>query len=117
MYLGEITRNLLVSLIDAAPRGLLFNGKGTSVVNSQWGLDTSVMSDIEVAWEGGSPNTKSGPTDEPNSDVVFSRLGEFDENTLTAGVRKRLERVKNVIVKSLRYSEAEVSLKDAAVSF
>ncbi|KIK65672.1 hypothetical protein GYMLUDRAFT_39175 [Collybiopsis luxurians FD-317 M1] len=51
MYLGEITRHVLLSLIDAAPKPLLFGGKVTSVVNHQWGLDTSVMSEVEEAWE------------------------------------------------------------------
>ncbi|KAJ3802687.1 hypothetical protein GGU11DRAFT_764630 [Lentinula aff. detonsa] len=51
MYLGEITRHILLSLIDAAPRPMLFGGKATKVVNDQWGLDTSVMSEVEEAWE------------------------------------------------------------------
>jgi len=52
MYLGEITRNILASLVDAAPRGLVCGGKASHVINTQWGLDTSVMSAIEEAWEG-----------------------------------------------------------------
>ncbi|KAJ7781622.1 hypothetical protein B0H16DRAFT_1499098 [Mycena metata] len=52
MYLGEITRNILLSLVDAAPKSLLFGGKTTPALNAQWGLDTSVMSGVEEAWEG-----------------------------------------------------------------
>lgn len=48
MYLGEITRNLLLSLIDSAPP-ILFNGFSTPVLNSQYGFDTAYMSDIEGA--------------------------------------------------------------------
>ncbi|KNZ71716.1 Glucokinase-1 [Termitomyces sp. J132] len=51
MYLGEITRNILISLIDASPIPLLFSGKSTPMLNKHYGLDTSVMSQIEEAWE------------------------------------------------------------------
>ncbi|KAJ4472102.1 hypothetical protein J3R30DRAFT_1034598 [Lentinula aciculospora] len=63
MYLGEITRHVLLSLIDAAPRSMLFGGKATKVVNEQWGLDTSVMSEVEEAWEA---FVDEGYTVEPN---------------------------------------------------
>lgn len=48
MYLGEITRNVLLSFIDAAP-SIVFNGLSTSVLNSHYGFDTAYMSDIEAA--------------------------------------------------------------------
>ncbi|KAH8118513.1 hexokinase-domain-containing protein [Phellopilus nigrolimitatus] len=48
MYLGEITRNLLLSFVDAAPP-LLFNGSSTSILNQHYGFDTAYMSDIENA--------------------------------------------------------------------
>ncbi|TDL29783.1 hypothetical protein BD410DRAFT_780272 [Rickenella mellea] len=48
MYLGEITRNLLLSLIDSAPP-VLFKGNSTPVLNSHYGFDTAFMSDIEAA--------------------------------------------------------------------
>ena len=120
MYLGEITRNVLVSLIDAAPKALLFGGKATVVVNSQWGLDTSVMSDIEEAWEGGKAITKDGRNSLSAEDVPGEELPcfhEFGEKNLTDGIREKLERTKSVVVKSFRYAEADVSLKDAAVRF
>ncbi|KAF9008852.1 hypothetical protein BDQ17DRAFT_1388567 [Cyathus striatus] len=43
MYLGEVTRNLLLALVDAAPKAILFNGKSSSVLNKHYGLDTSFM--------------------------------------------------------------------------
>lgn len=51
MYLGEITRNVMLSLVDAAPRSLLFNGQSTKTLNTHYGLDTAVMSAVEEAWE------------------------------------------------------------------
>ncbi|GAW01757.1 hypothetical protein LENED_003368 [Lentinula edodes] len=106
MYLGELTRGVLVALVDAVVRGdagvrgemgesqtqahgegesgtqtqgegggetttkqdknnknktpptrhtktqsLLFNGISTRVLNEKWALDTSVMSEVEEAWE------------------------------------------------------------------
>ncbi|KAL5527545.1 hypothetical protein ACEPAG_6346 [Sanghuangporus baumii] len=48
MYLGEITRNVLLSLIDAVPP-ILFSGLSTPILNRHYGFDTSYMSDIEGA--------------------------------------------------------------------
>lgn len=48
MYLGEIARNVLLSLIDAVPP-VLFNGLSTPALNKHYGFDTSLMSDIEGA--------------------------------------------------------------------
>jgi len=45
MYQGEICRNLLLYLID---NNYLFNGYGAAQINSHYGLDTSIMSDIET---------------------------------------------------------------------
>jgi len=44
MYLGEICRNVLLSLID---RSLLFQGHSSIKLNSHYGLDTALMSTIE----------------------------------------------------------------------
>ncbi|KIJ56588.1 hypothetical protein M422DRAFT_22742 [Sphaerobolus stellatus SS14] len=46
MYLGEITRNVLLSLVDSYP-SQLFEGYSTPQLNSQWGFDTAVMSEVE----------------------------------------------------------------------
>jgi len=108
MYLGEITRHILVSLVDAAPLGLVFSGKATEALNSQWGLDSSVMSGIESAWMDDMAHTRG-------DDREIPKFSEFDDEKLTACVRRRLERIKNVIVKSLGYAEGDVSLRDAAV--
>ena len=52
MYLGEICRNILNCFVDAAPKPMIFGGNVTHSMNAQWGFDTSVMSDVEMAWEG-----------------------------------------------------------------
>ncbi|KAI8068798.1 hexokinase-domain-containing protein [Thamnidium elegans] len=45
MYLGEITRNALIELID---RQLLFNGESSKDLNKIWSFETAYMSSIEV---------------------------------------------------------------------
>ncbi|KAH8551484.1 hexokinase-domain-containing protein [Umbelopsis sp. PMI_123] len=45
MYLGEITRNVLIEWID---RALLFEGYSSKEFNSQWGFETTYMSTIEA---------------------------------------------------------------------
>jgi len=48
MYLGEILRNLLLSLIDHSPP-VLFGGESSAELNRHYGVDTAVMSDVESA--------------------------------------------------------------------
>lgn len=119
MYLGEITRNILLALIDAAPKPLLFNGRvGSGALNAHYGLDTAVMSDVELAWAGDKPKA------EPMEDVygvadklAGLHLGDFDEAKLSESQRNRLERVRKVVIHSLGFENTleDVSLKDAAI--
>ncbi|KAI8142824.1 hexokinase-domain-containing protein [Fennellomyces sp. T-0311] len=44
MYLGEITRNAMIHLID---QYLLFNGESSAVLNTQWGFETAYLTAIE----------------------------------------------------------------------
>lgn len=106
MYLGEIVRYVLISLLDAAPKPLIFGGKATLALNTQWGIDTSVMSDIETAWEG----KASGDANKVPSYAELES-GKFDSD-----VKDQLERVRVVVVQQLGYSDEDVTLKDAAVS-
>ncbi|KAJ7937401.1 hypothetical protein B0H13DRAFT_2425519 [Mycena leptocephala] len=109
MYLGEITRNILLSLVDAAPKSLLFGGKTTTALNAQWGFDTSVMSGVEEAWEGQDSNNHTGGNPVP-------QLSTFDApEKLDPLVKARLERVRAVLVKELSFKEADVTLRDAAI--
>ncbi|KAF8227978.1 hypothetical protein L208DRAFT_271104 [Tricholoma matsutake] len=105
MYLGEITRNILVALIDAAPKPLLFHGKTTAVLNKHYGLDTSLMSEIERAWQG---------IDNMDVGKDYS-IPAFDVDTLSPGVRAKLERVRIVVAKELGFTGVEVSLRDATI--
>ncbi|EGO01565.1 hypothetical protein SERLA73DRAFT_50110 [Serpula lacrymans var. lacrymans S7.3] len=96
MYLGEIARNVILSLIDAAPRPVLFGGRASDALNKQWGLDTAVLSEIEEAWVGlGRFAPLPGKEDE-------------DEGT-------RLERVRGVVVQRLGFADSDVSIKDAEI--
>lgn len=45
MYLGEITRNALLDLID---QQFLFNGNSSSELNKMWSFETAYMSTIEI---------------------------------------------------------------------
>lgn len=45
MYLGEISRNAILSLVD---RYLLFDGRSSKELNKQWGFETAYMSTIEA---------------------------------------------------------------------
>ncbi|KAF5393911.1 hypothetical protein D9757_000352 [Collybiopsis confluens] len=137
MYLGEVTRNVLLSLIDAAPKPLLFKGKVTSVVNIQWGLDTSVMSEVEEAWEliSGLEKTKASPdgSDESSEEKEAGENDAWDGDDrdilprweqlgskeglakLNQKTRDKLERVRRVVVSRLAYEDDDVSLRDAAI--
>lgn len=103
MYLGEIVRNILIALIDAAPKSVLFGGKTTPTINKHYGVDTSLLSIVEEAWNG---NGEIGPV------IHFSK---FDPEALGPLVKSRLEKVRQVIVAQLGFHDFEVSLRDAEV--
>jgi hexokinase len=105
MYLGEITRNVLLALIDAAPKPILFGGKATQAINKHYGLDSAVMSDIEEAWTEGA---EKGSTAESLSSPKW-------ESSLSLAERNRLQRIREVIIAKLGFASADVSLRDAAI--
>ena len=119
MYLGEVTRNILLALIDAAPKPLLFNGRvGSGTLNKHYGLDTAVMSDVELAWAGDHP--KAEPTEDVYGvadKLAALHLGDFEQIKLDESQRQRLERVRKVIILDLGFENTpeDVSLKDAAI--
>jgi hexokinase len=114
MYLGEITRLILVSLIDATPvatfypgkksQPILFGGRGSSVTNNMWGLDSSVLSEIEEAWR------------VENEKELSHGCVPFPEDQLSETTRRRLDKVREVVVKRFGYQDEQVGLWDAAVS-
>ena len=44
MYLGEISRNAMLHLVD---QNLLFNGESSETLNTQWGFETAYLTAIE----------------------------------------------------------------------
>ncbi|KAH9938737.1 uncharacterized protein B0H18DRAFT_968533 [Fomitopsis serialis] len=101
MYLGEITRNILLALVDAAPKSLLFNGRASVALNTHYGLDTAVMSEVEEAWESG-------------RDTEVKSAHFTDVEALGPQDLSRLERIRGILVQRLLLEPEDVSLRDAA---
>ncbi|KAI0269031.1 hypothetical protein BGY98DRAFT_1016470 [Russula aff. rugulosa BPL654] len=97
MYLGEVTRNLLLALVDAAPKPILFNGKSTERLNKHYGLDTEVLSLVESA-------------EDSDSEKEYAALRDF--STPLVEERMRLQRC--IVQEHLGFAPGEVSLRDAA---
>ncbi|KAI0363728.1 hypothetical protein BV20DRAFT_1006931 [Pilatotrama ljubarskyi] len=127
MYLGEITRNVLLSLIDAAPKPLLFKGRSSTPLNTHYGLDTAIMSEVEEAWETGrvpivpvttdskdeKPVTNGVPSDTKVPDWQSAHFTDVD--ALSPDDVARLERIRGIIIQRLALDPADVSLRDAAI--
>lgn len=132
MYLGEITRNILLSLVDAGPRPLLFNGRSSDVLNTHYGLDTAVMSEVEEVWE--SERTFTVPVEsaeqgktQPNGsssvkkDIATPEIVDWqdsksvDVDQLSGEDIKRLERIREIVIQRLSLASEDVSLRDAAI--
>ena len=108
MYLGESVRSVMLALVDATPKSLLFNGKSTEILNQHYGIDTSLMSDMELAWIGSDPDA--------DAFILPPLYADFDVKDLSKKVIQKLERMRKVIVEHLAFKEEEVSLRDAAVN-
>ncbi|KAI0786465.1 hexokinase-domain-containing protein [Abortiporus biennis] len=127
MYLGEITRNILLSLIDAVPKPLLFNGRSSSDLNKHYGLDTAIVSEIEVAWEKdralscGEKNVDGGdaisnPSSASEPVAVDGDIHHFTEvEKLIPEDQARLERIRTILIQRLNLDAEHVSLRDAAI--
>ena len=103
MYLGEITRNVLLALVDATPQPILFAGKATERLNKHYGLDTEMLSLVESAWSG-------GPDDPAAALLEEDQLERLAPTTL-----QRLRAIQEIIQEQLGYAPGEVSLRDAAL--
>ncbi|KAI5980355.1 hexokinase [Pisolithus marmoratus] len=116
MYLGEIARNVIVSLIDATPTPLLFSGYSSKQLNKQWGVDTAVLSEIEEAWE---RTGRFAPDDVVSASVngTETRTGTSNgtDSTRQPSVQLKLERIRDVIIKRMELPPDKVSLEDADV--
>ncbi|KAH9853885.1 hexokinase [Lenzites betulinus] len=130
MYLGEITRNVLLSLLDAAPKPLLFNGRSSKQLNSHYGFDTAYMSEVEEAWENGRvpivPVTTDGEDGKPAANGIAAsdiktkvpdwQSAHFtDIDALSPDDIARLERIRGIIIQRLGLDSEDVSLRDAAI--
>ncbi|PSS36844.1 hypothetical protein PHLCEN_2v1272 [Hermanssonia centrifuga] len=135
MYLGEITRNILLSLIDAAPNPLLFNGRSSAQLNGHYGLDTAIISEVEQIWESGRPPIASVKSVEGGTSLDDPSGSSRDTSSLSStqvnGVgniphfldidahseddRDRLERIRSILIQRLHLDSEHVSLRDAAI--
>ena len=132
MYLGEITRNILLSLVDAAPKPLLFNGRSSEVLNTHYGLDTAVMSEVEEAWESGrvpavpvkdaehaQKLVNGAPVDSKEVTTVdvpdWQAARWVDVDQLSEEDVARLERIRGIVIQRLSLEPEHVSLRDAAI--
>lgn len=132
MYLGEITRNILLTLIDAAPNPLIFSGYSSSTLNDHYGIDTAVMSEIEAAWEAGRPqDVHVKPVEgahDPALDAASPEVAQahatnakevphhfLDLDKASPEDVARLEKIRSIIVQYFFLDPAHVSLRDAAI--
>lgn len=130
MYLGEITRNLLLALIDSAPHPILFAGRASKIMNTHYGFDTEYMSLIEAAWE-----SEEKPSSDPSASgpklaekklsngnlktIDDESLLDFEKPLTAETIRPitlhRLQKIRDVLVKNVGYEPEQVSLRDAAI--
>jgi hexokinase len=110
MYLGEITRNLLLALVDAAPKPILFDGKATERLNRHYGLDTEVLSLVEGAWAG-----DAGVPQAEEEAALRDFSAPLVKERLAPSTLQRLENIQKVVQEHLGYEPGEVSLRDAAI--
>lgn len=108
MYLGEIVRHVLLALVDASPKPLLFGGRSTPALNKHYGIDTSFMSATEEAWIGDDPSEDA--FDLPPQSI------ELRKEDIPPKVVAKLDKIRAAIAKILGFKEEAISLKDAAVS-
>ena len=115
MYLGEITRNVLLALVDAAPKPILFGGKATERLNRHYGLDTEMLSLVESAWT----TTTTGADGKEDKNDAAPSLRDFskplEEERIAPATLQRLNKVREIIREYLGYAPGEVSLRDAAL--
>jgi len=105
MYLGELVRHIILSLIDAVPKPILFRGKSTDILNKHYGIDTSFMSAVEEAW--------IGTDNSPEAFELPPLGGPFTD--LNSKVIPKLEKIKEITASTLGFKTEDVSLQDAAV--
>ncbi|KAI9510953.1 hypothetical protein F5148DRAFT_1174805 [Russula earlei] len=111
MYLGEITRNILLALVDATPKPILFGGKATERLNKHYGLDTEMLSLVESAWTDGA----NALVRAPEAALLRDFSVRLAEEELAPTTLQRLNKIQKVVEEHLGYAPGEVSLRDAAL--
>ncbi|TFK29323.1 hexokinase [Coprinopsis marcescibilis] len=106
MYLGETARQIILSLVDAVPKPILFGGASTGPLNEHYGLDTSFMSKVEDLWIG---------EDKSEDAFILPPLASVNDSNVGPKVASKLEKIKQVIVEVLGYKPGQVTLRDAAI--
>lgn len=90
MYIGEVVRNVLLSLID---RNILFDGHSSTIFNTHYGMDTALMSAIEA-----------------------HPVSAYSEEHVEADQwRTSLEGTKKVLIEMLGIKEEHISQQDCLV--
>jgi len=101
MYLGEITRNLLLYLVDSL---LLFNGHSTKQLNTHYGFDTALMSEIEL------------DATEPELKPTSQSTSELDGKATTNGTQPRtFTRTRGVLTRQLGFKPELVTDVDCEI--
>jgi hypothetical protein len=100
---GEVTRNVLLALVDVAPKSILFNGKSRERLNKHYGLDTEMLSLVESAWRADVPGEKDSEEEHPalrdfSTPLVEERMAPV---TLRRLNRVRERSCRNISVLSL----------------
>ncbi|KZT07433.1 actin-like ATPase domain-containing protein [Laetiporus sulphureus 93-53] len=115
MYLGEITRNILLSFIDAMLKPLLFNGNSSEPLNTHYGLNTAVMSEVESTWELG--RTDAAKVNSANGHVPNWQSIHFtDAKALGKDDIAWLECIRKIVIQRLQVLDLEnMSLRDAVI--
>ncbi|WAQ93260.1 hypothetical protein PtA15_18A318 [Puccinia triticina] len=107
MYLGELTRNVLMDMID---EGVLFEGYSTEKLNRHYGFDTALMSQID----GGGVLSLSGKGREEHlrkiEDVIRGQFGLVDRAIGTAADWIVIKRVCEIVAtRAARLSAAAIA--------
>lgn len=111
MYLGEVARNVIISLIDAAPKAHLFSGHSSHHLNKQWGLDSAVLSEIEGAWENAHGTHLFNGTEA----IADNGTGGTETTKHRYSDVEKLQRIREVIIKRMELPPGVVTLDDADV--
>jgi hexokinase len=111
MYLGEITRNILLALVDAAPKPILFDGKATARLNKHYRLDTEMLSLVESTWTDG----VAAPAGNSDDAALRDFSAQVVEERLAPATLQHLYKIRAIIHEHLSYALEDVSLRDAAI--